>query len=113
MITIVTLPQFDKNIKKLCKKYHSLYTDFAKLIQELQDNPYLGTDLGNGVRKIRVSITSKGKGKRGGARVLTDTEAVISMKEGCIVLLSIYDKSEMETLSDTAIKALIKEARNL
>ncbi|MDE5710167.1 addiction module toxin RelE [Bacteroides sp.] len=111
MITIVTLPQFDKNIKKLCKKYHSLYIDFAKLIQELQDNPYLGTDLGNGARKIRLSITSKGK--RGGARVLTDTEAVISMKEGCIVLLSIYDKSEMETLSDTAIKALIKEARDL
>lgn len=113
MISIVTLPQFDKNIKKICKKYRSLHTDLARLIQELQDNPYLGTDLGGRVRKIRLAITTKGKGKRGGARVLTDTEAVISLEEGRIVLLTIYDKTDIETLSDATITALVKEARNL
>lgn len=36
-------------------------------------NPLQGNSLGHGVRKVRMPITSKGKGKSGSARVLTLT----------------------------------------
>ena len=41
------------------------------MIDDLEQNPLLGTDLGDGLRKVRMKITSKGKGKSGGARVIT------------------------------------------
>ena len=77
MIEIKLSPVFRKDLKRLSKKYRSLLNEVGQLIDELETNPYLGTDLGDNVRKIRLGITSKGKGKRGGARVLTDTEAEI------------------------------------
>ena len=85
--------------------------DIDHLLEELQANPYLGTDLGDNVRKIRLGIASKGKGKRGGARVLTDTEAVVSVEEGRITLLALYDKSERETLTEAEIKDLVQLSR--
>ena len=84
------------------KKYRSLPKDLAQLIDELKANPY---------RKIRLGIASKGKGKRGGARVLTDTEAVVSIDEGRVTLLALYDKSERETLTDAEIKELVQLSR--
>ena len=86
MIEIKLSPVFRKDLKRLSKKYRSLLNEVGQLIDELETNPYLGTDLGDNVRKIRLGITSKGKGKRGGARVLTDTEAVVSMDEGHLTL---------------------------
>jgi len=56
---------FDKEAKPLLKKYHSFKTDIAKLIGELQVTPALGTSLGQNLYKIRIAITSKGKGKSG------------------------------------------------
>ena len=35
-------------------------------LHSLQSNPLQGVDLGKGLRKIRMSIASKGKGKSGG-----------------------------------------------
>ena len=111
MIQIDSLPQFRKSLKRLGKKYRSLLEEVETLIAELEANPYQGTDLGNNVRKIRIGIASKGKGKRGGARVLTDTEAVVSIDEGRVVLLALYDKAERDTMSDTEIKELLKLSR--
>ena len=65
---------------------------------KLLSNPTLGESLGGGLRKIRMSITSKGKGKRGGARVVTYT-AIVSVDETKITLLTIYDKADISTLS--------------
>ncbi len=59
-----------------------------------------GTAIGRGCYKIRLSIASKGKGKSGGARVITHIQ-IIKTK---VYLLSIYDKSEMGTISDNEIK---------
>lgn len=74
---------------------------------ELKKNPYLGTDLGGGARKVRMSIKSKGRGKSGGARVIT---YLLSIEEEYIevTLLTIYDKSDRENISDKEIKALIQ-----
>lgn len=63
--------EFIKQFRKLAKKYRSLGDDFKRLKSELEQNPSQGVDLGNGVRKIRMAIASKGKGQRGGARVIT------------------------------------------
>lgn len=111
MIEFAFLASFTKSVKRLKKKYRSLEGDIDALLEELQANPYLGTDLGNNVRKIRIGIASKGKGKRGGARVLTDTEAVISIDEGRVTLLTLYDKSERDTLTDAEIKGLLQLSR--
>lgn len=105
---IETLPSFDKKFKKLAKKYKSLKTDFKEFISELSQNPTAGADLGNGIRKVRMSISDKGKGKSHGARVITHT-AIISVEEGVITLLTIYDKAEQSTISDKEIARLIQE----
>jgi mRNA-degrading endonuclease RelE of RelBE toxin-antitoxin system len=62
---------FDKQLKRLVKKYPSLLTDFAELISVLKENPEQGKYIGNNCYKIRLAISSKGKGKRSGARVIT------------------------------------------
>lgn len=54
--------------------------------------------------KIRMAIASKGKGKSGGARIIT----FVYILEKTIYLLSIYDKSETVTISDKELRELIK-----
>ena len=70
--SVKTIPKFDKGIKKLAKKYPSLKSEFISLVQSLKDDPEQGTNLGNNCYKIRLAIKSKGKGKSGGARVITN-----------------------------------------
>lgn len=87
MIEISSIPPFDRELKRLNKKYKSLLQDICQLRDELIKNPFLGTDLGKGVRKVRMAITAKGKGKSHGARVITYTDAVFSMDEGKLIFL--------------------------
>lgn len=90
------------------KRYPSLKADLIALMQELEVDPAIGTDLGGGLRKIRLAITSKGKGKSGGARVITYT-IIASVEEGAVYLVSIYDKSDYSSVSVEKIRALLKE----
>ena len=60
---IIVTPEFSRSLKKLAKHYKSMKDDFAYLLDQLRENPWMGTDLGQGLHKIRLSITSKGKGK--------------------------------------------------
>ncbi len=101
---IISIPPFDKQLKRLAKKYKSLKNDFAKLLESLEEDPEQGTNLGNNCYKLRLAIASKGKSKSGGARVITNF--VIS--DGIIYLLSIYDKSEKDNLTDRELKELLK-----
>ena len=108
---IKTINVFDRQAHKLAKHYASFRDDLKEFIKELRDNPEMGTDLGSGVRKVRMSITSKGKGKSGGARVITyTTDVLIHSYEGTIFLLSVYDKSSQSTISDKEIRRLIQIA---
>ena len=108
---IKTIKSFDKEFKRLSKRYRSLKEDLIKLINELQKNPYEGVDLGNHIHKVRMSVASKGKDKSHGARIITSTDAIISMDNGEITLLYIYDKAEQSTISDEFIKYLIEETK--
>ena len=69
--SIIAVPKFKKELKKLAKKYPSLKDEFATLIESLENEPKQGTSLGKNCYKIRLAIKSKGKGKSGGARVIT------------------------------------------
>ncbi|HAR72104.1 MAG TPA: hypothetical protein DCR77_01655 [Flavobacteriaceae bacterium] len=101
---IVATPEFLKEAKKLGKRYRSLKEDLTVLIEELQQNPTLGTALADNCYKIRLAIKSKGKGKSGGARVITH----LFIENETIYLLSLYDKSEQNSISDKEIKDLLK-----
>ena len=92
---------FEKEVKRLAKRYPSLKSDILA-------NPTAGTDLGGGLRKIRMRIASKGKGKSGGARVITFT-VVVAVEETEINLLYIYDKAERESVSAHEIEALLRK----
>ncbi len=104
---ITVTPDFLREMKRLAKRYRSLKADLAELGEELRLNPFLGTDLGHHLRKIRLAITSKGKGKSGGARVITYT-VIIAQTETEIKLITIYDKSERENISDAELLAILQ-----
>lgn len=104
---IKTAKSFDKEIKRLGKRYASIADDYAKLLLEISANPHFGTDLGGGLHKIRMAITSKGKGKSGGARVITFT-VVVAVEESEINLLYIYDKAERSSISKKEIEELLR-----
>jgi len=69
---VKSIAVFEKQAKRLIKKYASLRKELLELVQELKENPEQGTAIGKGCFKIRISIASKGKGKSGGARVITN-----------------------------------------
>ena len=96
---------FEKELKKLTKKYPSLRNEYNNLIQGLEKNPKQGRTIGKGCYKIRLAIQSKGKGKSGGARVITYV-AVIKQE---VFLLTIYDKSETESISKKELEELLEE----
>ncbi len=96
---------FKKEAKRLIKKYPSLKAELAQLFAELENNPTLGTPLGNDIYKIRLSILSKNKGKSGGARVMS----FVKVTETSVLLFSIYSKGEKNNISDKEIESLIKD----
>lgn len=101
--SVFTIPPFDRQLKRLAKKFPSIKAEFAKLIEDLEENPEMGTAIVNHCYKIRFSIASKGKGKSGGARIITHFQMI----DNSVFLLSIYDKSEQENISDTEITYLL------
>ena len=103
---ITYTPDFAKALKHLAKKYKLMKTDYAQLLSDLRANPFLGVELGRHLRKVRMSITSKGKGKSGGARVITYT-IILAETDTEIKLLTIYDKSERENFSDRELLELM------
>ena len=106
-VEILLGDEFKRQFKRLAKKYPSLMEDFIIFKKELTDAPLQGTDLGGGTRKVRMTIASKGKGKSGGARVITFN--VIQHDEDSIeiTLLTIYDKGEISSVTDKYIKWLV------
>jgi len=100
---VLTIPPFDRQLKRLARKFPSLKTEYADLIENLGENPEKGTSLGNNCFKIRLAIASKGRGKSGGARVITH----FYIENETVFLLAIYDKSEQADLSDKELKELL------
>lgn len=106
--SITTSSYFDVAAKKLVKKYPSFKEDLVNFGKSLLENPKQGAELAPGIRKIRMAIKSKGKGKSGGARVITYNFITQEM-DGNIVLLLIYDKEDASTAKVNVLKEIIKE----
>ncbi len=104
---VIPTPRFKKESKKLIKRYPSLPADLRNFEKNLLKNPRLGTSLGGNTYKVRLAITSKRKGKSGGARIIT--YLVTADQE--IYLLSIFDKSEIASIDNKTLKQLVKEIK--
>ncbi len=101
---IVPTDMFERKLKRLAKKHKSLKNDLANLVLELSENPTLGTSLGKECYKIRLKIESKGKGKSGGARLIT----LVRIMNETVFLIDIYDKADQTTISNEKLKELIE-----
>lgn len=74
------------------------------------ENPFQGTELSPGIRKIRMAITSKGRGKSGGARIITYT-IITAESEGRVYLMNAYDKSVFSSVELSIIKNMIRDLK--
>ena len=97
-------PNFVRELKPLVKKYPSLTKEILELGEKLQQEPACDIPLGKNCYKIRLAIASKGRGKSGGARIIT---YVVVDKE-IVFLVSIYDKSEQGNLNETDLQNILK-----
>jgi hypothetical protein len=102
---VATIELFDRQAKRLIKKYPSIRQELASLIAELRQSPEMGTALGNGFFKIRLAIASKGKGKSGGARVIT----FVKVTATTVYLASIFDKSDKSTITTKELDLIFKQ----
>lgn len=113
-VTVQIAKSFKTAAKPLLKKYPSLSKDLLNLETELVSNPKLGISLGNNTYKIRLKVSSKAKGKSGGARVISLVETImigkVNVKDEDIIvtLIVIYDKADTATINDKELKELIK-----
>ncbi len=99
-----TIQPFDTQFKRYLKKYPSLRSELATLISQLENTPDIGVPIGHDCYKIRVAIASKGKGKSGGARVIS----LVVVKNAEVYLLYMYDKSEQSTITDKELLQLLE-----
>ena len=97
--------EFNRAFKRLKKRYRSLPADVKRLLASLVDDPRQGKELYNGMRKVRLSFTSKGKGKRGGGRVIIQ----LAVNDTSLTFVYIYDKSDMGNVSDEFLDQVIND----
>jgi mRNA-degrading endonuclease RelE of RelBE toxin-antitoxin system len=101
--SVKSIEVFEKQAKRLFKKYASLKKELLELVQKLKEEPEQGTPIGKNCYKIRLAIASKNKGKSGGARVITN----FVVTDESVYLISIYDKSEKDNLTDKELDELL------
>ena len=96
-ITVLVSDDFAKEAKRLAKKYPSFKQDYKDFLDSIKENPLQGDEITKNIRKIRMAIKSKGKGKSGGARVIT-FNVLTNVKNGQVVFLLLYDKEDASTV---------------
>ena len=112
-VSVLISDEFKRNAKKLLKKYRSLKEELNGLIGQLQENPRLGTKIGEDIYKIRLAVKSKGKGKSGGMRIITYVDVEVKQENEAItvILLTIYDKSDFENVSDEYLRSIVASTK--
>lgn len=112
---VIVTPEFICSAKKLMKKYSSLKTELGDLNKSLKENPFQGDRISEEIYKIRLAIRSKGRGKSGGARVITYVDIELKNEEEkiSVFLLKIYDKSEFSTISTAHLVQIVNRIRSV
>ena len=100
---VIPSETFEKDVKKLNKKYKKIKSDLQSFLKELQKNPTMGTPLGNNCYKVRVANSSIPTGKSGGFRIIT----LIKVEKEKIFLLTIYSKSDKENITDNELRDIL------
>jgi len=101
---IDTTPRFEKDVKKLKKKFPKIKDDLVKFVNELSINPELGVNLGDRIFKVRIPNSSIPTGKSGGFRIITYYK-----REDIIFLVTIYSKTEQDNILTNRLREIIKE----
>lgn len=101
---IETIPRFEKDVKKLKKKFPKIKNDLVKLVDSLSQDSELGTDLGSNIFKIRIPNSSIPAGKSGGFRVITYYK-----KDDTLYLVTIYSKTEQDNILTDKLRQIVKE----
>ncbi len=109
MIKVLTIPEFDKSLKRLSRKFPGLKGEYQEFIEKSEKKNVQGRSLGNGFYKARLSVKSKGKGKSGGLRIISYREVIYKMEEIEITLIAIYDKNEISSIDRKYLESLIKK----
>ena len=107
-ITISVSDDFAKEAKRLAKKYPSFKQDYKDFLVSIKNNPLQGDEITKNIRKIRMAIKAKGKGKSGGARVIT-FNILTDIENGHVVFLLLYDKEDASTVKVNVVKQLVRD----
>ena len=107
-ITVSVSNDFAKEAKRLAKKYSSFKQDYKDLLESIKNNPLQGDEITKNIRKIRMAIKAKGKGKSGGARVIT-FNVLTDVANGHVVFLLLYDKEDASTVKVNVVKQLVRD----
>ena len=107
-ITVSVFDDFAKEAKRLAKKYPSFKQDYKDFLVSIKNNPLQGDEITKNIRKIRMAIKAKGKGKSGGARVIT-FNILTDIKNGHVVFLLLYDKEDASTVKVNVVKQLVRD----
>ena len=107
-ITVSVSDDFAKEAKRLAKKYPSFKQDYKEFLESIKNNPLQGDEITKNIRKIRMTIKAKGKGKSGGARVIT-FNVLTDVENGHVIFLLLYDKEGASTVKVNVVKQLVRE----
>ena len=107
-ITVSVSDDFAKEAKRLAKKYPSFKQDYKDFLESIKNNPLQGDEITKNIRKIRMAIKAKGKGKSGGARVIT-FNILTDVENGHVVFLLLYDKEDASTVKVNVVKQLVQD----
>ena len=107
-ITVSVSDDFAKEAKRLAKKYPSFKQDYKDFLESIKNNPLQGDEITKNIRKIRMAIKAKGKGKSGGARVIT-FNILTDIENGHVVFLLLYDKEDASTVKVNVVKQLVRD----
>ena len=107
-ITFSVSDDFAKEANRLAKKYPSFKQDYKDFLLSIKNNPLQGDEITKNIRKIRMAIKAKGKGKSGGARVIT-FNILTDIENGQVVFLLLYDKEDASTVKVNVVKQLVRD----
>ena len=101
---IETIPRFEKDVKKLKKKFPKIKNDLLEFVNELSSNPKIGTNLGENIFKVRIPNSSIPTGKSGGFRIITYYKI-----NDTLYLVTIYSKTEQDNILTEKLKKIVSE----
>ncbi len=107
-IDISVSDDFAREAKRLAKKYPSFKQDYLNFLESVKHNPLQGDEITKNIRKIRMAIKSKGKGKSGGARIIT-FNILTQQLDGQVVFLLIYDKENASSVKVDVVKQMVRD----